>query len=255
MIDWFTVFAQIFNFLILVFLLKRFLYGPIISAMEKREEKIAGRLREAQQKGIEADQEMEKYREKNEELETQRAEMLNKAREEAEEQKKELLQNARMEVEEIRSRWEESVEQEKESFLRNLQKHTAEQIYSVAVKAFSDLAELNLEQHMIKVFLHKIENIDTAELEKLKVALKESENGVTVATSFEVPDKEQGSVIQAIRNLAGTGYKVRFVKSEDIICGIELRLKGYLMGWSLKEYIQSLRDDIDKALSSKGKGI
>ena len=35
--DWFTVIAQIINFLILVALLKRFLYGPIIRAMERRE--------------------------------------------------------------------------------------------------------------------------------------------------------------------------------------------------------------------------
>ena len=46
-IDWFTVVAQIVNFLILVWLLKKFLYGPIIRAMDDRERRIASRLEEA----------------------------------------------------------------------------------------------------------------------------------------------------------------------------------------------------------------
>jgi len=43
-INWFTVIAQIVNFLILVWLLKRFLYKPVLKAIAEREQKIASRL-------------------------------------------------------------------------------------------------------------------------------------------------------------------------------------------------------------------
>ena len=46
LIDWFTVLAQIVNFLILVALMKRFLYGPLIAAIDAREQSIAARLAE-----------------------------------------------------------------------------------------------------------------------------------------------------------------------------------------------------------------
>ena len=41
LIDWFTVGAQVVNFLILVWLLKRFLYRPILDAIDAREKRIA----------------------------------------------------------------------------------------------------------------------------------------------------------------------------------------------------------------------
>ena len=41
LIDWFTVGAQVLNFLILVWLLKRFLYRPILHAIDAREQRIA----------------------------------------------------------------------------------------------------------------------------------------------------------------------------------------------------------------------
>src|SRR5574337_372341 len=48
-IDWITVAAQIVNFLVLVWLLKRFLYRPILDGIDAREREIAERMGEAAQ--------------------------------------------------------------------------------------------------------------------------------------------------------------------------------------------------------------
>ena len=61
LINWFTVVAQIVNFLILVFLLKYFLYDRVIRAMDQREQRIQQRLQEAEEKKQEAEQEAEAY--------------------------------------------------------------------------------------------------------------------------------------------------------------------------------------------------
>lgn len=59
--DWFTVIAQIINFLILVALLKRFLCGPIVRAMDRRKAEISARLDTSASKIAEAEQERERY--------------------------------------------------------------------------------------------------------------------------------------------------------------------------------------------------
>ena len=52
LIDWFTVGAQALNFLILVWLMKRFLYKPILHAIDAREKRIAtGTRRRRREKG------------------------------------------------------------------------------------------------------------------------------------------------------------------------------------------------------------
>ena len=71
-IDWLTVGAQALNFLVLVYLLKRFLYGPVVRAIGRREEAIAERLREAEQRGKDAEAEARHHREAREALEAQR---------------------------------------------------------------------------------------------------------------------------------------------------------------------------------------
>ena len=65
LINWFTVLAQAVNFLLLIYLLKRFLYGPILKAMNAREKRISDRLNDAEaarQKALTRAQESAKER-------------------------------------------------------------------------------------------------------------------------------------------------------------------------------------------------
>ena len=64
-VDWFTVIAQILNFLVLVWLLKRFLYKPVLNAIDEREKKIASELEDAAIHKAEARKEKEKFLQKN----------------------------------------------------------------------------------------------------------------------------------------------------------------------------------------------
>ena len=79
LIDWFTVGAQALNFLILVWLMKRFLYKPILHAIDAREKRIATELADADAKKAEAQKERDEFQHKNEEFDQQRAALLSKA--------------------------------------------------------------------------------------------------------------------------------------------------------------------------------
>src|SRR5665811_1185958 len=94
-IDWFTVGAQALNFLILVWLLKHFLYKPILGAIDAREKRIAAELSDADAKKAEAKQERDEFKRKNDEFDKQRAELLSKATDEAKAERQRLLEEAR----------------------------------------------------------------------------------------------------------------------------------------------------------------
>ncbi|MGK2945435.1 MAG: F0F1 ATP synthase subunit B family protein, partial [Desulfuromonadales bacterium] len=120
LIDWFTVAAQIVNFLILVYLLKRFLYQPIVRHMNEREEKIANRLQQAADKRAEAQRQIDDFQHKQEEIEQQSAQKLEKAEEEAQKRQQELLEQARRHVENKRHGWLQSLDKEKDEFAHSL---------------------------------------------------------------------------------------------------------------------------------------
>src|SRR5512133_960681 len=95
LIDWFTVLAQVVNFLILVWLLKRFLYRPILDAIDAREKRIAKELADADAKKAEAQKERDAFWHKNEAFDRERAALFGKVTDEAKAERQRLLDDAR----------------------------------------------------------------------------------------------------------------------------------------------------------------
>src|SRR5580693_10050623 len=112
LIDWFTVGAQALNFLILVWLLKRFLYKPILDAIDSRERKIAAELADAAAKKAEAQQEREEFQHKNDEFDQQRAALMSKATDEVKAERQRLLDEARQAADALRAKRQDALTQE-----------------------------------------------------------------------------------------------------------------------------------------------
>lgn len=239
LIGWFTVIAQIVNFVVLVLLLKRFLYGPIIRAVDERQASIARQLDAAEQKRKEASLEAETYRQKNRELELGRDDLLREARAEVETWRKEMMHKAHREVEEAKAHWYRALEQEQEAFLRDLHQHTCHQACVIARQALTEIADTGLERHVIRVF---VERLSTLPRDELAAMTDHQEPGqeLVVTSAFELPEEARRQVQAAVQEHLDYDSGLRFETSPDLICGIELRTHGHRLAWSLADYLDAL---------------
>ena len=97
-IDWFTVAAQIINFLILVWLLKKFLYKPVLTAMDNRQQKVKAELEQAVALALTAEKEKKQYLALQEEARERGKEELRRARRDAETLREKLFQEIKAEA-------------------------------------------------------------------------------------------------------------------------------------------------------------
>jgi F-type H+-transporting ATPase subunit b len=247
LIDWFTVVAQIINFLILVALLKHFLYGRIINAMDQREARITSRLEEAERKKSEAEEEAAAYSRKSQEFDLQREEMISQAKEEAENFRKDLVLKAREEIDGIQARWHETVQKRKVAFLKELGERTTKEVFAVTRQVLRDLADKDLEQQIVDVFIRRIMELD--EKERLLISESiESSGKVLVTSAFQIQEEAQEKIFRAIQEHINGGGHVDYQISPDVISGIELRTVGHKIAWSLDNYLASLETNVLEAM-------
>jgi F-type H+-transporting ATPase subunit b len=250
LIDWFTVGAQIVNFLILVFLLKHFLYGRIIGAMDRREERIAARLNEAERKRTEAEEETGKFRKKNKEFDDRKNDMLSDARKQADDRRNELIEEARIEVDETRKQWQEAVLQEKSFFLQELKKRAGAEIYAIARKTLAELSESGLERQMITVFIKRLQELDK-ERNVRSESLGDSEDKVTVTSAFEIGEGDREKISGAVHRQIGKDAGLSWNVEPELISGIELRAGGKVVTWNLDSYLKSLEKEFGRLLEDE----
>jgi F-type H+-transporting ATPase subunit b len=249
-VDWLTVVAQIVNFLILVWLLQHFLYGPIVRAMDRREQRIADRLKEAANKKEEAEAEARKYRSKQQDLDDQRDRMLSDAREQASEQKSSLEKSAREEVDKRKQEWIEQLEDQQRAFLRDVRRLAAERFFRLARQALRDLADEELEDQIARVFQDKMAKLDGQERKKIEKGCLDDNKRIIVKSRFELSSATKGQLTRTIRETLCEEADVEYRESEDIGCGIELQAGSQDLTWSIDSYL----DDLEEALAHEIQG-
>lgn len=238
LIDWFTVIAQIVNFLVLLLLLRRFLYRPILDAMQARERKVAERLESAAQERIRAEEERERYKALTEELRQRQSEKQNQAEEEVEAWRKQALHEARQEVDASSQSWRKSLEQEKEAFATDLRQFAVRQSYAVAEKALRDLADSSLEERLLAQFTSRLEQGEI-DLEKFKAS-----DGLTVRSAFELPGESRKKIADSLQKSLGK-VSLKYEVTPALGAGIELEsAAGYQVAWNLNRYLQVLEEDL-----------
>lgn len=244
-IDWITVSAQIINFLILVWLLKRFLYQPIINAMTRREQHIAARLKEAAERERVAEEAAHSFEDRKAELERERDDILADAEEEARERKRRRLDEAREEVAETRRSWLRQSRLEKDEFLDKLRRQASEGVQAIARKVLADLADSELESRVVDTFIERLESLG----EETRERLAASSGPMRVSSAFPLDSSSRARLTRVLHKHVLQGMEVEYVESPELLCGIELRRCGQKLSWNLAEYLDVLGERVESAFA------
>ncbi len=249
-VDWFTVVAQIVNFLVLVALLKRFLYGPIIRAMDDREKGIAAQMAEAAENARKAEEEAAAYRRQRDDLGRKREQTLAQAEREADERRRAMIDAARQEVHTLERQWRDAIRKERESFLSDMRQRAGERICAITARILRDLASEDLQDHIVAVFLDRLQSLGDDDRRMLRTAVADSTSTLTVRTAFTISEGAR----RRVTSVLGPDYgqdEIRFETSEELICGIEIRAGGHKVGWNVRDYLDVLGESLSQVLAEE----
>jgi F-type H+-transporting ATPase subunit b len=253
LIDWFTVGAQVVNFLILVWLLKRFLYKPILDAIDAREKRIANELADASTKQSQARKERDEFQRKNEEFDRQRDELLNRAKDEAKAERQRQLEETRQAADALRARQMDALKRERMSLNDEIGRRTREEVFAIARKTLADLAGTSLEERMSEAFTRRLRDLNDETKGGLARALRASPGAALVRSVFDLPSEQQAAIQHALNETFSDEIQVRFETAPDVISGIELTANGQKVAWSIADYLASLKKHVDELLEEQSK--
>ncbi|MBF0223857.1 MAG: F0F1 ATP synthase subunit delta [Desulfobacterales bacterium] len=253
LIDWFTIVAQVLNFLSLVWLMKRFLYKPILNAIDEREKRIATELSSADKKKAEAQKESDEFNHKNKKFDDQRAALFSKATEDALAERKRLFDEARKAADDLSAKRLETLRNDVSNLNQAISRRTVKEVFAIARKALKDLASTSLEERMGEVFTRRLREMDGQAKESLVVALKTSSEPALVRSAFELSAAQCAAIQNAINETFSAEVNIRFETAPDLISGIELSTNGRKVVWSIADYLASIEKGIDELLKEKDK--
>ena len=244
-IDWFTVAAQAINFLLLVWLMKRFLYKPVLKAIDAREKRIEEQLADASARKMEAREEKEEFQRKNEIFDQERTELMNAAAENAKIEKTRLLEEARSSAEGLREKWRETLEKDASRLEEDFQNRVRKDVFFIVRKTLSDLAGEELEGKIIDLFLSRLQKMDEEERKNLARITKDPDTSVLLRTAFPLAEEQRNRIGGEVKKLFSLKEEPKFTVEKDLVAGIELAVSGQKISWTIDDYLLSLRESVE----------
>lgn len=247
-IDWITVAAQLANFLVLVWLLKRFLYRPILDGIDAREAEIARRMAEAGKAQEQARAAEAQYREQEAHSLSNRDELVAQALRASEGQRDKLLAEARAKIEQEQKEWVRYLDRERQKFAAHLQRAGGDTLLELTRKALRDLADESLESAIVRHVGARLAPM----AEELVRAAGDSIEAIAT-TRDPLPDAACRQLQADLKQLL-PGIGLRIETDPQQAPGLILRVGGAQVAWTVDSYADELGALLGERLATDASG-
>lgn len=249
-INWVTFIAQIINLFILVWLLKKFLYRPILNAVDKRQAEIIDRVEKARQEQEMAEQEHKKLLKKQADFDVQKQKMYDETGKEIDAYKSRQMSEIALEMQKLREKMQRDLNRENESMQLQIRNLLAENFIALSKKIMSELSGSTPLEQTISLFEKKVSTLPKTEKQNINKFYKK-QNVIIINTSDTLTDSEQKKLVKFLTKEFGFSSEpnIRFQKDETLILGIEMIVGDISLEWNLKGYLDEYHTNLNNTLS------
>lgn len=247
-INWFEIIAQMINFFVLLFILQKLLYKPVIKSMKERQQRITDSQNEADQKIQEANHLIATYQQKMLEWETSKENLMATASREALENKEALIQLYRDEAAQQRSDYLSVVAEEQQHFLHELRMVLGNSAVTIAGQILSTISTENLDEQIFAAFIKKLQALDQAMLQS---ELKSTEDKIVLISASPLSLVQQRQVEKVLKEKLARFDGIVYEVDQKLIQGFELNLRSLSVHTNMKHYLEEAEVNIENFLAMK----
>lgn len=253
-IDWLTVAAQIVNFLVLVWLLQRFLYKPITGAMRRREERIEERLADAQAAREEVEDDAERLKQEKAKLDESKDAILNEARQDAERLREKLEAETREEMEGKRAAWRDHIADEQDAFVASLTRKAGQKVLEISERVLADYADCDVSERVVATFANRVKSLDPETRDKMRNAATEEGAEAMIHSGATIDGAAKGRITRAIRAVLSNDIDVTYHEDPEMVLGARLTIGDYSADWSAMRYLNRLKTEMEEIIDAGSRG-
>lgn len=244
-IDWWTFAAQIINLIILLFLLRKFLYIPVLKAVETRQKMIADALQKADDARQKAQKITAECEQRLAQIEVQKQQILVEANAKAEDFAQKLMQEAKEQYQAAVAGWQNKVLGEQKAFEVAMQNLIAEYFAKFADSALTQMADVHLNDLVFAKFMEKLQ----AEKEHLSVIFGGQEKFI-IHTAQPLSDENLHIIKHFLQENAGISSVAEFTidLNSGLICGVAVEAGGQQISWHLADYMQQFQQQLQNEM-------
>lgn len=246
-LDWTTFILEIINFLVLVWILQRFLYKPVMNVVAQRRAAIVKSLEEAQATQSTAASLKEQYENRLSDWQKERAEARQQLHGEIEAERQKLLEQVQTELAEQRQKEQVLAARRNEYLLREARQQALRLSEQFAARLLTRLAVPAVEGRLLDMLLEDLARLSEAQRQTLVDAQRNMRSPVQVVSAFPLNDSQRQRLVSALQKLLAAQVACEFGEDPALLAGVCVHIGAQRLQANLKEELRFFGDAIRHA--------
>lgn len=244
-IDIFTLIVQILNFLLLLFILKKFLYKPIIKAIRDRQTYIKNTIEETEKKSKEAEDIRNSYQNELNSIDKYKKEQKEKIETEIIEYKSQMIEEVKVEVQNEREEFLRQLENDKTTMADGIVKNICTSINDFLVDIFVSLSSSSFENAVLMKFLDEVNNFPNEIVNKINEMENES---IGFVSSFELNNSQKSVVTDTFQKRGLLCKNINFMKNEEIVLGNKIIIGSLTINSNIRNIVDQFKTKLEQII-------
>jgi F-type H+-transporting ATPase subunit b len=237
-LDWSTFLLELVNFLILIWILKRFLYAPVRAAIEERRKRVEGTLTEAEATRAQAEQMRADYEVRRRDWERERAQARAELDRELAAERTRRLEDLHAEV---------ALQRDKAAILEERKRREAERLSQETAldlaaafgsRLLTRVADPALEDRLIDMVLDDLSTLSEEHRAVLTAAAAEGLAGVRVQSAYALSEARRETLRSALAEAAGRPLPCAFAEDPALVAGLQIDAGPLVMRANLRDELR-----------------
>ncbi len=234
-LNWSTFFLEMINFLVLMWILKHFLYRPVLAALEKRRATIENTLQEAADQMAQAEILQEQYQKRLTEWAQEKQQLQETLEQTLQQERKDQLKKLKDELYTEREKEVVIARQTLAETQNSYQLIAHEQGAQFAAKLLSSIAGPEAELRLFDLLIEKFDGLSTENLATLQNACNSAPDKITAVSAYPLPNKQSKQLEAKLSALCGHAVIISFQEAPELLAGLRIHIGSWTLRMNLHD--------------------
>jgi F-type H+-transporting ATPase subunit b len=241
-LNWSTFFLEIINFLILVWILKRFLYKPVMESIAKRRASIEQSMQEAAQKDQAAQTLKDQYEHRLDDWAQEKQAAREQLHDEIENERQRLQTQLHAALQQEQEKVKVIAAQQAQELQHQYEQQALQNSMRFTSKLLAELSSAELESRLLTRLLDQLNTLAPEQRERLSQALNAHELTARVQTAFPLAESQRSQLQQALQSISGRELTCQFEQDSNLLAGARISLGPWLLHANLQDELQTFAE-------------
>lgn len=243
--SWTTFALQAVNFLVLVWLLKRFLFKPVGAIVAKRKTEIARAQAEAESARHSAEQARKEFESRQAQIEAGRQGILDQARAQLADERSKMIEAARADMEKLKAAAVKQVEEDQDNVARQMFDRSIQIAIGLARRLLQPFAASGLEELFLGRVIDHLDHLSAVERAALLSEFGRDGAHLIVTTAYPLSPADESKWRATLSERLGHNPQISFATDKELIAGAELKFPHAILHFNWRDTLADAQRELN----------